>query len=300
MADGQPSTEVDPNALNTFAQALGETTSTLAQQALREMPSLAGELAMDLSTLNEGVEFRNHHLDVAQQFVTFLRDATAGVGALADAANTIALDYTTVDDLNASRLLNLNTGGDYSPAKLLGLYNITGSSAQVNATVDDVDDAFAPARADDYNPVLGMFHGYGTGNVPEQPATPAAKALVRLKSDPVQQTLATWQAERDTEQARKDAVKASKSAAAQRASTYHEQHEVLSTKLPQDKGPAVPILDAQGRPFQIPADRSDQTEVKDADKVHEPGLYDGLDVGALEKRLTVVANPPADDTPGGR
>jgi hypothetical protein len=291
MWDELPAVEVEPNALNTFAQGLGDTTSTLARQALAEMPGLSAELGKDASMLNEGISFDNYHRDVALQFVAFLQDVTAGVGALADAANTIALQYTTADELNASHLLNLDDGGgDYSAPKLLQLYDLAGSSAQVNATVDDVNEAFAPTRLDDYNPLLNTLHGY---TVAAQPGEPAAAASVgtaaprTLQNDPV-------------EQARRDALTAARLPAGQGpASTYHQQHGVYLATPEDQPGPAVPLLDSQGRPFQIPGDTSSEGDVEDVGIVDEPGFYQG-DIRTLEERLAVVANPPEDDMPGGR
>jgi hypothetical protein len=154
---------VDPNALNTFAQGVGGTTVKLAKQAMKDMPQLSTQLDSATSMLNEGQSFERRHADIVAQFGKFLLDATAGTGALADGADTIALNLTGTDNLNAQQLLRAELAGGADSA-MLGLVPVSGPASNA-LTTQDVLDAFNPDKAT-ANTFLATLHATATQSPP--------------------------------------------------------------------------------------------------------------------------------------
>jgi hypothetical protein len=170
---------VDPNALNTFAQGVGSTTVKLAKQALEDMPRLRTQLASATSMLSEGQSFQRRHLDIVAQYAAFLLDATAGAGALADGADTIALNLTGTDNANAQQLLRAALAGG-ADSSMLGLLPVSGPARNA-LSLQDVLDAFNPTKAT-ANKFLATLHTTATQS--PAPSTAASTAANRPGGGP--------------------------------------------------------------------------------------------------------------------
>jgi hypothetical protein len=265
------SVEVDPNALNTFAQGLQQTTSTLARQAAGEVPALDAEMSKGASMLSEGSSFFAHHTVTATQFMTFLKDATAGIGALADGANVIALNYANTDMSSAAALMGVEHSKDpFSAENLLQLIPVTGSSAQLDATQQDVDDVFAPGRGLG-NPMLAMFHSAAE---PAPASPPAARTAPAPASD-------GRSAIDDAQFLAQLSIIPSDGGGTTATSTYHARHNATVPT-----GVTMPALT-------VPGDATGQDGLLRTGVVHG-GDYDGEDAAALQVDLADMLKPLSD------
>jgi hypothetical protein len=259
---------VDPNALNTFAQGLAGTTSALAQRAASEVPALDAEISKGASMLTEGQSFHAHLSNTALQFTMFLLDATAGIGALSDGADVISLNYSNTDLANAAALYNADPGHDpFSAQSILQLISVGGSSAQFNATQQNVDDVFNPS-ASLANPTLAMFHSQAVSAPPPpaptggpRPAAPGRSAIDEARD------LAAGPSSVPGE-----------SDLAGAATTYHTAH------------PVEPLKEGTMPPLIIPGDAIGQDGVTRSGQV-QGGTYDGQSGAELEKDLAQILDP---------